>query len=157
VREKRGRDSQIAQKWELMKSEDQIRRAIEQGDFEDLPGKGKPLKLEENPLGDPDWELAYHLLKSGGFTLPWIELQQEIDGEIEAGRAALREAWERRKVRQQTDPRVEEQWRRALERFAEQVARINQRIFDYNLQVPALPFQRVSLKLELEVEKITGS
>jgi len=32
-----------------------IRRAIEEGQFDDLPGKGKPLRLDEDPNSDPAW------------------------------------------------------------------------------------------------------
>ena len=58
------------------------------------PVKGKPLRLDDNPLADPDWQLAYHLLKENGFTLPWIELRQEIEKEIEAARQSFKQAWE---------------------------------------------------------------
>ena len=34
----------------MPKIEEHIRRAIEEGSFEDLPGKGQPLHLYENPL-----------------------------------------------------------------------------------------------------------
>ena len=30
-----------------------VREAIERGEFDDLPGKGKPLQLKR--VGDPDW------------------------------------------------------------------------------------------------------
>ncbi len=43
--------------------EDLIQRAIQEGKFSDLPGKGKPLRLDDNPHADPDWQLAYHLLE----------------------------------------------------------------------------------------------
>ena len=41
-------------------------------------GKGKPLRLEDDSLEDPEWRMAYHMLREGGFSLPWIELRQEI-------------------------------------------------------------------------------
>jgi len=54
-------------------AEEQIRRAIEEGKFDNLPGKGKPLNLEQNPFEDPEWRLANHVLITSGFSLPWIE------------------------------------------------------------------------------------
>jgi hypothetical protein len=74
--------------------EEHIRRAIESGKFDDLPGKGKPLNLDDDQWVDSDWRLAHHTLKSAGYTLPWIEMLKEIDLEIEAARLALRRAWE---------------------------------------------------------------
>jgi len=32
---------------------------------------------------DSDWRLAYHLLKTAGYTLPWIETLKEIDADVE--------------------------------------------------------------------------
>ncbi|MEA3440806.1 MAG: DUF1992 domain-containing protein [Chloroflexota bacterium] len=53
--------------------EEHIRRAMEEGKFDDLPGKGKPLRLDHNPHEDPQWRTAYRMLRNSGFTLPWIE------------------------------------------------------------------------------------
>ena len=130
--------------------EDLIQRAIQEGKFSDLPGKGKPLRLDDNPHADPDWQLAYHLLKENGFSLPWLELRQEIEGEIDAARQSIQQAWELR----QTTTVLEADFQRALRVFSEQIARINQRIFDYNLQTPAERFQMRKLNLEQEIEHI---
>ena len=73
--------------------EEHIRRAMQEGKFDDLPGKGKPLHWEENPNQDPEMRLAYHLLRSSGYTLPWIETLREIDRDIEAARGDLRRGW----------------------------------------------------------------
>ena len=130
--------------------EDLIQRAIQEGKFSDLPGKGKPLRLDDNPHANPDWQLAYHLLKENGFSLPWLELRQEIEGEIDAARRSLQQAWELR----QTTTELEAGFQRALRVFSEQIARINQRIFDYNLQTPAERIQMRKLNLEQEIEHI---
>lgn len=133
--------------------EELIQRAIQEGKFNDLPGKGQPLHLDENPHADPDWQLAYHLLKENGFSLPWLELRQEIESEIEATRQAFKLAWEWR----QTIPEPQAGFQRALRVFAEQVAHINQRIFDYNLQTPMDRFQMRKLDLQQEIERICQS
>jgi DnaJ family protein C protein 28 len=130
--------------------EDLIQRAIQEGKFSDLPGKGKPLRLDDNPHADPDWQLAYHVLKENGFSLPWLELRHEIEGEIDAASRSLQQAWEWR----QTTTELEASFQRALRVFSEQIARINQRIFDYNLQTPAERFQMRKLNLEQEIEHI---
>lgn len=140
--------------------EEHLRKAIEQGKFDDLPGKGQPLKLEENPLADEDWRLAYHMLKSAGYTLPWIEQLHEIDLEIASARHTLRRAWEWREAAL-TDshsypPAVEAEWQRLVNSFAQQVEKINQRINDLNLQVPSDKFQRLKLNPDKEIEKATS-
>jgi DnaJ family protein C protein 28 len=143
--------------------EDLIQRAIQEGKFGDMPGKGKPLCLDDNPHADPAWQLAYHLLKENGFSLPWLQLRQELEAEIEAARQALKQAWEWRQstaldksLGDQAQPttRLEAEFRRALMVFAKQIARLNQRIFDYNLHTPADRFQMLKLNLEQEIEHI---
>ena len=74
--------------------EEHLRKAIEEGKFDNLPGKGKPLHLNEsNPHADPEWELAYHIIKEGGYSLPWIETIREIETDIESSRLDLHSAW----------------------------------------------------------------
>lgn len=69
-----------------------IRQAMEEGKFDDLPGKGKPLNLDQDPHEDPDWRVAHHMLKSAGFSLPWIERLKEIQVEIDQARQVLEQA-----------------------------------------------------------------
>jgi len=163
--------------------EEHIRRLIESGQFDDLPGKGKPLNLDDDLWVDSDWRLAHHLLKSAGYTLPWIETLKEIDLEIEAARLTLRRAWQRRMSTLAADPpasevdaeyrrsqadaeyrrsqadaeyrrsQADKEWQRAVQAFREKVVKLNKRIFDINLQVPSEKFQRLQLNPEQEIEK----
>jgi DnaJ family protein C protein 28 len=138
--------------------EDQIRRAMEQGKFSNLRGKGKPLHLDENPLEDPEWRMAHHMLQSSGFTLPWIETRQEIEIALEKARTSLARAWEWRNtaLRDIHHPgEVEADWKRALAAFEAEIVNLNKRIFSYNLEVPSEQFQRQMLNVEREVERIT--
>lgn len=140
--------------------EEHIRKAIEDGKFDDLPGRGKPLRLDENPLEDEDWRLAFHILREGGFSLPWIEAIREIEGEIEQARAALHRTWEWRTValsQNQPYERVQVEWQRAVDIFNEKITQLNKRIRDYNLQAPAGRFQRPVLDLEREIKTLTAN
>lgn len=47
-------------------AEERIREAIDRGDFDDLPGKGKPLDLEDDRHLPDDLRLAYKILKNAG-------------------------------------------------------------------------------------------
>ena len=62
--------------------ERRIQEAQEGGQFEDLPGRGKPLDLRENPFVKHEWRLAYRVLKSAGFAPDWIELDKTIRAEL---------------------------------------------------------------------------
>ena len=72
--------------------ERKIRKAQKQGLFDDLPGKGEPLNLSENPFLDPSWRTAYKLLQDQGFAPEWIELDKEIRIELEGLRQRLAES-----------------------------------------------------------------
>src|SRR5579862_9494607 len=58
--------------------------AIRRGEFDDLPGKGKPLQLDTSP------DAVYHaLLKQANYVPEWAELSQEIDALIRQGHELL--------------------------------------------------------------------
>ena len=138
--------------------EEHIRRALEEGQFDDLPGKGKPLRLDDNPYESEDWRMAHHVLRSGGFTLPWIETRNEIDELMENACHDLARAWNYRGAshKQGLAPsQVDAEWNRAVNVFREQVAALNKRIFSYNLEAPSTAFHILMLDIERELEKIT--
>ena len=73
--------------------DEQIRKAIADGEFDNLPGKGKPLDLQENPYEDPAWRMAFRMLRSSGYSLPWIETRQAIERDFENACEALARTW----------------------------------------------------------------
>jgi DnaJ family protein C protein 28 len=140
--------------------EDAISRAMQEGHFDNLPGKGKPFKLDDHPHEDPAWRLANRILKNGGFSLPWIESLREIEAELEKAREGLSRTWIWRQAsysKAKVSPDVELEWRRAQQEFREKIQSINQRILTYNLEVPSDRFQKRLLDPEREINQITGS
>jgi DnaJ family protein C protein 28 len=141
--------------------EEQLRKAIEEGKFDNLPGKGKPLHLDEdNAFADPEWELAYRMLKESGFSLPWIETLHEIEKDIDVALKELQRAWKWRIIYLSADvpdEKASAEWERSQQAFKEKLATFNKRIRDYNLQVPNARFQRPALNYENELENITGT
>ncbi|MEN6348133.1 MAG: DUF1992 domain-containing protein, partial [Syntrophomonas sp.] len=63
--------------------ENQIIKAQERGDFDNLEGAGKPLDLYENPFEPLDLRMTYKILKDNDFAPYWIELGKEIDADWE--------------------------------------------------------------------------
>ncbi|MFZ5813695.1 MAG: DUF1992 domain-containing protein [Bacillota bacterium] len=62
--------------------EEILARSMKEGEFDHLPGKGKPLKLgEADPYAGPEAD-AYRILKNAGFTPEWVELRRRIAAEI---------------------------------------------------------------------------
>lgn len=58
--------------------EEQVRRAIEAGEFDNLPGKGKPIDLRPYFETPEDLRMAYSVLKSNNFVPEEVELLREI-------------------------------------------------------------------------------
>jgi len=58
--------------------EKRIKEAEEQGAFDRLPGKYKPIKLEEYSNMPDDLRLAYKILKNAGCLPPELQLKKEI-------------------------------------------------------------------------------
>jgi DnaJ family protein C protein 28 len=123
-------------------AEEKIRAAMDAGAFDQLPGRGKPLQLNDNPYEPPEWRLAFHLLRTHGFTLPWIEIRREIEADLQAARTELTLA-----VNQPT-------WEEAQAHFRARLTILNKRIFNYNLHVPLERFQLPLLNIEAEIERI---
>lgn len=59
-------------------AEKKIREAMDNGEFDDLPGKGKPLQLEDDRHIPQDIRLAHKILKNANCLPPELELRKEI-------------------------------------------------------------------------------
>ncbi|MEE4261748.1 MAG: DnaJ family domain-containing protein [Desulfobacteraceae bacterium] len=58
--------------------EERIRKAQKNGEFDNLEGSGKPLKLEDDSHIAADLRLAHKILKNANCLPPEIELKKEI-------------------------------------------------------------------------------
>jgi len=52
--------------------------AMENGEFDHMEGKGKPLKLEDDSKIPPDLRMGYKILKNSGHLPPELEQEREI-------------------------------------------------------------------------------
>jgi len=127
-------------KWESI-AERKIREAFEAGAFDNLPDKGKPIRLDSNPFEDPTLWMAHHLLRVNGFAPPWIEEARDIDQAAERLRRDLKDA--RRPV--------------AVEEFRKQTVELNRRILTYNLKCPSTTFHKRPLDPQAEIRAARGS
>jgi DnaJ family protein C protein 28 len=130
-----------------------IQEAMAEGKFDNLPGKGKPLDLTENPYLEPGQEWAFGLLKRNGFAPEWIERDKAIRQELADMRARLCLAWQQ----QQADPADKSRWPVALAKFEERLHKLNRQIDDFNLIVPVLSAHRPRLRLEAELRRVQES
>jgi hypothetical protein len=58
--------------------EERIREAASRGEFDALPGRGKPLVIDDDSHVPEELRLAYKILKNAGCVPAEIELQKEI-------------------------------------------------------------------------------
>ena len=78
-------------------AEQRIREAQARGEFDDLPGAGAPLALEDDALVPKDLRVAYRILKNSGFLPPELEIHREIR-EIEQLLSVVEETTERNRL-----------------------------------------------------------
>ena len=125
----------------------QIEEAMERGEFSNLPGEGKPLKLDTNPFLTPQARMANRLLKENGFVPGWVELEKEIQREkaqlerlltnLNARRERLAALIQRHPERHRTISRIFEQERaRGIEQYSEKLENLNRKIQRVNLLMP---------------------
>lgn len=130
--------------------EERIQEAMANGEFDNLPGAGKPLTFSHNPHLEPGQEWAFNLLKRNGMAPEWIERDKTIRRDLETARKELRAAWEIF----QADPGYEAYWHQAVARFAQKLELINRQIHDFNLVAPSLTVHRSQLRLENELRRL---
>jgi hypothetical protein len=58
--------------------EKQVRDAQAQGAFDDLPGAGKPLKLDDDAMVPEELRAAYRVLKNSGYVPPEVEALRDL-------------------------------------------------------------------------------
>jgi hypothetical protein len=63
-------------------AEQKIAEAIARGEFDDLPGAGKPLELDDDAHIPEDLRVAFRILKNAGYVPPEVESLREV-GELE--------------------------------------------------------------------------
>jgi DnaJ homologue, subfamily C, member 28, conserved domain len=59
-------------------AENRIQEAFEAGGFDDLRGKGQPLRLEDESHIPPELRMAYKILKNADCLPPELEVRKEI-------------------------------------------------------------------------------
>ncbi len=135
---------QVGPDWETL-IDRQIREAIEDGRFDNLPHQGEPLPNDGNPLAG-ELELAFHVLKNAGVAPPWIEADKEVRELLERRDAIL--------ARAATGPAPSAIARRRDRAVLEElVTRINASIARVNAQAPTDRQQRRPLALAGEIAR----
>jgi hypothetical protein len=115
--------------------DEQIQDAIRKGQFVDLPGTGKPLKLEDDAHTPEHLRMAHKILRDNDLAPDWIVQGQELDAAHDKLVADIQQA-----ARTGSG--------KGLAALREAAKRYNSRVLSYNLKVP----QGVTHKRHLDFE-----
>ena len=99
----------------------QIREAMEDGAFDELPYQGEPLPLEDDSAAG-EWALGFRMLRNAGVAPPWIEADKEVRDLLAGGTCCWRgrrrghRRWRGARLRRRSSALVVEA-NRAIERL----------------------------------------
>ncbi|MBI3943765.1 MAG: DUF1992 domain-containing protein [Chloroflexi bacterium] len=144
--------------------EDQIRDAMQQGEFNHLRGKGKPQPVEESA---DEAFMANKLLKDQGFVPDWIAEDKEIGEEKAVLRRMLERHvdWHREQLaaggnktlalgaRQHAEllSWLDTMRLRLENQYSQRAAKLNKKIDRFNLIVPLFTLTRTRVRIDKEL------
>ena len=120
--------------------DEQIQDAIRKGQFADLPGQGKPLKLDDDSNVPSHLRMAHKLMRDNDLMPDWMAQGQELDTAHERLVADIRRAGSA------NQPAVVESLREAAKKY-------NSKALSYNLKVPQGVAHKRHLNFEQELNK----
>ena len=137
---------------------EQLDEAAASGAFENLPGKGQPLRLNEHPNEPAEMRMANKLLKDNNLTPTWIGDRKELLVDIESLRAEMRRQWEVTCTGTEASASDSEafmrSWKRSLNRWEARIAKLNRRIVSLNISLPIWRMELHRLRLDEELKRI---
>ena len=143
--------------------DEMLRDALRSGEFSNLPGEGKPLKLNDDPYTPEQLRVSHKLLKDNDLAPDWIMQGKDLDAEREQLLRNLRIAANRYQgeladARRSTAPehgrlRAEAGWQAAQDELRALAQRYNKRVLSYNLKVPPGVAHKPLFNAEREAQK----
>lgn len=164
-----------------------IQESMKRGEFDNLPGAGKPLKYTNyNPFVDGMTHKINEIMVNNGFSPEWVLLEKEIKKDIVRLRQILCDEKRSMKIgieklqekssdsvlrqgieegnsdsRSSSDfyltPTQSERWRQLIESLRSDVAALNKQINHFNLVCPGMSRQMFHFDLDRESKKILSS
>lgn len=146
--------------WFELIADRKIRDAQEEGRFDNLPGKGKPLSLDIDNRVPPEQRAAYRLMRDANLLPDWIELDKLVRRRQERIATRIEEYGVRRQrdLEQLATPegkrRVDSRRDDFLMLIAREMRDLNRDIDRLNLIVPSVSRQRLRLNLPERMEEL---
>ena len=112
-----------------------IREAQKRGDFDNLPGAGKPLNLDDNVFAG-EMDAAFRIAKNANAAPLWVQLDREIGEEKERLDSYLERT--ARYIKEMKGSAAARQAERARARalYLKRVAAMNEKVLEYNVIRP---------------------
>ncbi len=135
-------------------AERKIEEAMQEGKFDNLPGRGKPLPMDEEWFVPPEMRPAIRLLKSAGVLPDWMERAREI----ERIRSHYHRLW---LIAEREYPRICEMgeerflvWQtETWQGMVQVIQQINAQVLAYNCTAPATAHHQLPLQTEAEHDR----
>jgi hypothetical protein len=142
------RDPARSQRQELRETlvERQIRDAMADGRFDDLPHQGRRLPIEDDAAAG-DWALAFRMLRNAGVAPPWIEADKAVRELLEARERLFAKA-------RRSQPASRQRLRAELERLVRDLDRAIARV---NAEAPTDRQHRRPLVLADELAQLDAA
>ncbi|MEZ4642075.1 MAG: DUF1992 domain-containing protein [Chloroflexota bacterium] len=152
------RRTRMRQEWNDL-IEDLISEGQDQGMFDNLSGKGKPLNLQKN-LYAPELDLAHNLLKDNELAPAWILDRNSLLEQIHTIRTAIQNGWQRQRrefefaTSSTQRDRISNRWYDTCQTWDTEIGDLNKKINTYNLKRPLENLEIFKLDLEKELTRI---
>ncbi len=147
-------------------AERKIQEAIDEGVFDNLPGKGQPLNLEEDAHIPAHLRIAARVLKNADVAPEWIQIDQGIRrAKEECARtwSQLEQEYPRRKsraeaAREERAMRHFAEWHaRTRARFLKAIKQVNSDILTFNIVAPPTASTHIPFKLPEETARFDAA
>jgi isopenicillin N synthase-like dioxygenase len=137
-----------------------IEEAMRRGDFDNLRGHGKPMRVEKDPFVPDEKQMAYQILKENNMAPTWIGERKEMLKAIENWRENFQrisneavQAWQ---AATDDERRVQlrERWTSWIVRWDDELTDLNRRIGTFNLKQPIAHLEIFKLRLDDELRRV---
>ena len=144
-------------------AERKITEAIEEGKFDNLPGKGKPIVFDDDPMTPPHLRMANKVLRNAGVLPDWMQVQKDLARErqeISGHRARLsRENAKKRTTLEHLPPhhaavkQFETWYAKSRADYLRRVKGVNTLILKLSMMAPSTVQPPRPYKVETEMER----
>ena len=144
-------------------AESQIQEAMEEGKFDDLPGKGKPIVFDEDPMTPAHLRMLNRILSNANVLPEWIQLRKDIESErlqLAEMRARLvrdNHRWGARIAKSPSNPdviRLYAEWHaESRAAYLRLLKSVNGSILKFTLVAPSTAKPVVSLNIHAEMDR----